>query len=56
MIFVVEAPDQAEPSAWFAFDLDDLLRKIEDRAPGLLDASTGARHGRRRAALPHLLE
>lgn len=39
MIFVVEAPDQADPSAWFAFDLDDLLRKIEDRAPGLLDES-----------------
>ena len=26
MIFVLEVPDQAEPSAWFAFDLDDLLR------------------------------
>ena len=36
MIFVLEVPDQAEPSAWFAFDLDDLLRKIETRAPGLL--------------------
>ena len=36
MIFVLEVPDQAEPSAWFAFDLDDLLRKIESRAPGLL--------------------
>jgi hypothetical protein len=40
MIFVVEVPDQADPSAWFAFDLDDLLHKIETRAPGLtLDAS-----------------
>lgn len=37
MIFVVEVPHQADPSAWFAFDLDDLLRKIETRAPGLLD-------------------
>ncbi len=37
MIFVVEVPLQAEASAWFAFDLDDLLRKIEQRAPGLLD-------------------
>lgn len=36
MIFVLEVPNQAEPSAWFAFDLDDLLRKIESRAPGLL--------------------
>lgn len=36
MIFVLEVPDQADPSAWFAFDLDDLLRKIESRAPGLL--------------------
>ena len=32
-------PDQADPSAWFAFDLDDLLRKIEHRAPGLLQAA-----------------
>ena len=39
MIFVLEVPDQAEPSAWFAFDLDDLLRKIETRAPGLLAAA-----------------
>ena len=39
MIFVLEVPDQADPSAWFAFDLDDLLRKIEARAPGLLDAA-----------------
>jgi hypothetical protein len=37
MIFVVEVPHQAEASAWFAFDFDDLLRKIEQRAPGLLD-------------------
>lgn len=36
MIFVVEAPDQAAASAWFAFDLDDLLRKIEERASGLI--------------------
>lgn len=39
MIFVLEVPSQADPSAWFAFDLDDLLRKIETRAPGLLDES-----------------
>ena len=39
MIFVVEVPHQADPSAWFAFDLDDLLRKIETRAPGLLDGA-----------------
>lgn len=41
MIFVVEVPDQADPSAWFAFDLDDLLRKIEQRAPGLMEAAAG---------------
>ena len=46
MIFVLEVPDAADPLAWFAFDLDDLLRKIEARAPGLLhdaagDAATG---------------
>lgn len=40
MIFVVEVPDQAEASAWFAFDIDDLLRKIETRAPGLIGEST----------------
>ena len=46
MIFVVEAPHQAEASAWFAFDLDDLLRKIEARAPGLLEtAAAGAEVG-----------
>jgi hypothetical protein len=46
VIFVVEAPDQADTSAWFAFDLDDLLRKIEARAPGLLDeAGAGAEAG-----------
>lgn len=28
MIFVVEAPAQSEPQAWFAFDEDDLLRKV----------------------------
>ena len=39
MIFVVEIPHRADPSAWFAFDLDDLLRKIETRAPGMLDAA-----------------
>ena len=45
MIFVVEVPDQADPSAWFAFDLDDLLRKIEQRAPGLLGAASAADGG-----------
>ena len=28
MIFVVEAPPQTEPHAWFAFDEDDLLTKV----------------------------
>ncbi len=28
MIYVVHAPEQGEPSAWFAFDDDDLLRKV----------------------------
>ena len=41
MIFVVEVPDQADPSAWFAFDLDDLLRKIEQRAPGGWETTSG---------------
>jgi hypothetical protein len=41
VIFVVEVPHQADPSAWFAFDLDDLLRKIESRAPGLLAEAGG---------------
>ena len=39
MIFVIEVPAQAEPSAWFAFDMDDLMAKIEGRAPGLLEES-----------------
>ncbi len=29
MIHVVETPERAVPQAWFAFDLDDLLRKID---------------------------
>jgi hypothetical protein len=28
MIFVLELPDAAEPRAWFAFDGDDLTRKV----------------------------
>jgi hypothetical protein len=28
MIFVVELPAAAEPRAWFAFDIEDLLRKV----------------------------
>jgi hypothetical protein len=52
MIFVLEVPDQADPSAWFAFDLDDLLRKIETRAPGLLaDSNTRAAEGTSRCRI-----
>lgn len=40
MIFVVEVSRQADASAWFAFDSDDLLRKIEARAPGELAAAS----------------
>ena len=39
MIFVVEVPNQADPSAWFAYDLDDLMRKIEQRAPGAMEGA-----------------
>jgi hypothetical protein len=28
MIFVVEQPSAADPRAWFAFDEEDLLRKV----------------------------
>jgi hypothetical protein len=28
MIIVLEMPVQADPHAWFAFDVDDLLRKL----------------------------
>jgi hypothetical protein len=40
MIFVVEIPESAAPSAWFAFDFDDLLRKIEARDPKALAEAT----------------
>ena len=40
MIFVVEMPEHAAPSAWFAFDFDDLLRKIEARDPQALADAT----------------
>ena len=42
MIFVVEMPEHAAPSAWFAFDFDDLLRKIEARDPQALAEATVA--------------
>ena len=29
MIFVLELPNQAAARAWFAYDEDDLLRKVE---------------------------
>lgn len=45
MIFVVEIPNQAEPSAWFAFDVDDLMRKVEQRAPGALQGTVPAEEG-----------
>jgi hypothetical protein len=28
VIFVVELPEQGEPSAWFAFDADDLVHRL----------------------------
>lgn len=28
MIYVLELPDQGDPRAWFAFDEDDLARKM----------------------------
>jgi hypothetical protein len=30
MIYVVEVAPQGEPHAWFAFDVDDLLRKVAE--------------------------
>ena len=42
MIFVVEMPEHAAPSAWFAFDFDDLLRKIEARDPRALTEAAAA--------------
>ena len=42
MIFVLETPLDAEPQAWFAFDLDDLLSKIEARDPQGMAALSGA--------------
>ena len=30
MIYVVEVPPEGEPQAWFAFDADDLMRKVAD--------------------------
>lgn len=34
MIYVVEFPHQARPSAWFAFDQDDFVRKVRVRWTG----------------------
>lgn len=33
MIYVVHAPAEGEPSAWFAFDDDDLFRKVAANDP-----------------------
>lgn len=30
MIYVLEMPEAAEPRAWFAFDAQDLQRKLEE--------------------------
>jgi hypothetical protein len=42
VIFVLEMPVNAEPQAWFAFDLDDLLSKIEARDPSGMAALSSA--------------
>jgi hypothetical protein len=34
MIYVVEFPHQGNPRAWFAFERDDLVRKVRARQPG----------------------
>ncbi len=39
MIFVVEQPDGQAPCAWFAFDADDLERKLESRDTAELHAA-----------------
>lgn len=54
MIFVVEMPNPAVASAWFAFDLEDLLRKIEARGAGLpadADAEAAATAGAARCRI-----
>ncbi|MBX3605914.1 MAG: hypothetical protein KF788_11600 [Piscinibacter sp.] len=38
MIYVLEMPPQATPRAWFAFDAQDLQRKLEGSAAGELFA------------------
>lgn len=38
MIFVVELPQDAPPSCWFAFDADDFARKIDARDTAALHA------------------
>ena len=42
MIFVLELPEAGTPQVWFAFDPQDLLRKVV--AQGLLPAGTQAAH------------
>lgn len=34
MIYIVEFPHQARPSAWFAFDKEDFARKVQARRSG----------------------
>jgi hypothetical protein len=34
MIYVVEFPHQGNPRAWFAFERDDLVRKVRARHAG----------------------
>ena len=38
MIHVLELPEGAAPRAWFAFDTDDLLRKLEGSEAAMLHA------------------
>ena len=39
MIYVLELPEGAAPRAWFAFDPDDLARKLEGSDAGALHAA-----------------
>lgn len=38
MIWVLEMPPGVEPACWFAFDADDLARKLDTRDTALLHA------------------
>lgn len=59
MIYIVEIPHQGRPHAWFAFDRDDFVRKVQathgsEQAPQDFDAGVAVLEGALKACRIYL--